>query len=223
MSTPRRPVRVLAGLGLSLGLVATQALSSTTAAASDTAASGHPNVRVVDLRVDDRSAPMGIDDARPLLGWQLSETHRAAGHPCHRPGSRRACPGDEQTAYQIQAATSGRDLAKGRLVWDSGKVRSATQTGVPYAGSPLGSREKVVWHVRVWDADGRSSDWSSPSSWEMGLLEQSDWGRPAGSSTRDAPRASPCRSSRGSSGSRAARTCGAPGSTCPVSACSCRP
>ncbi len=32
------------------------------------------------------------------------------------------------------------------------------------------------WKVRVWDEHGIESDWSEPSSWEMGLLNQSDWG-----------------------------------------------
>jgi len=174
MTTVRHRVRVLAGLGVSLTLVATQALSAATPA---TASSGRPNVEVVDLRVDGRhDQPMGIDDTNPLLAWRMAETGRAAGHPCYRPRARLACPGDRQTAYQVQAATSQWSLNNGRLIWDSGKVASAVQSGVRYAGQSLVSRERVVWRVRVWDADHRPSDWSGPSSWEMGLLQQSDWG-----------------------------------------------
>jgi alpha-L-rhamnosidase len=149
-----------------VGLVlVSQVLSTTPAVASD----GQPDVKVVDLRVDGRhDQPLGIDNTNPLLGWRMSE----AGHPCYR----LACPADKQTAYQIQAATSERNLKRGPLIWDSGKVRSDTQSGIRYAGQPLASREKVAWHVRVWDADGKPSDWSEPSSWEMGLLRQSDWG-----------------------------------------------
>ena len=95
-------------------------------------------------------------------------------HPCRRP-ARVACPADRQTGYQIQAALSESDLRRGRLLWDSGKVGSAVQSGVRYAGRPLGSRERVVWRVRVWDADFRPSEWSRSSSWEMGLLKQNDW------------------------------------------------
>jgi alpha-L-rhamnosidase len=154
-------------------LVVSQVLSATPAAASG----GPANVQAVDLRVDGRhDEPLGLDDPNPLLGWQIAETRRAAGHPCYRPRSRAACPGDRQTAYQVQAATSRSNLARGRLIWDSGKVTSDVQTGVQYAGRPLGSRQGVVWRVRVWDADRRPSDWSGVSSWEMGLLQQSDWG-----------------------------------------------
>jgi alpha-L-rhamnosidase len=153
--------------------VLSQALSATPA----TASGGQPNVRVVDLRIDGRhDEPLGIDDTDPTLGWRMVETHRAASHHCYRPRSRAACPGDEQTAYQIQVATSRSNLQRGRLIWDSGKVASAIQSGVRYDGQPLVSRERVVWHVRVWDADRRVSDWSEPSGWEMGLLQPGDWG-----------------------------------------------
>jgi alpha-L-rhamnosidase len=172
MSTTRHPLRALVGLGLSLTLVVTQVLNATPVAADH----GQPNVQPVNLRVDGRpDQPLGIDDTAPLLSWQMVETRRAAGHPCRRPHSRTACPGDRQRAYQIQAATGESDL-RGRLIWDSGRVESAVQSGVRYAGQQLVSRERVVWRVRVWDADGKPSDWSEPSSWEMGLLQQGDWG-----------------------------------------------
>ncbi|MFB4269829.1 family 78 glycoside hydrolase catalytic domain [Nonomuraea sp. GTA35] len=142
------------------------------------AAGGQPHVEVVDLRVDGRrDQPLGIDNPAPLLGWRMTPARGAAGHPCHRPGSRAACPADAQTAYQIQAAASESDLGRGRLLWDSGKVRSATQSGVRYGGRPLASRQRISWHVRVWDAGGQPSAWSRPSSWEMGLLRQGDWGQ----------------------------------------------
>jgi alpha-L-rhamnosidase len=173
MSTTSHRLRVLAGLGASITLVLSQALSATPA----TASGGQPNVRVIELRVDGRhDRPLGIDDANPLLAWRMVETDRARAHRCYRANSRAACPGDEQTAYQIQVATSRSDLHRGRLIWDSGKVASAVQSGVRYEGRPLPSRERAVWQVRVWDADHRSSDWSEPSSWEMGLLRPEDWG-----------------------------------------------
>ncbi|TYB50572.1 Bacterial alpha-L-rhamnosidase [Nonomuraea sp. PA05] len=112
-----------------------------------------------------------------MLGWRMAPARSSAGHPCHRPGSRAACPADAQTAYQIQVAASESDLRRGRLIWDSGKVNAATQSGVRYGGRALGSRQQVSWHVRVWDAGEQPSDWSRPSSWEMGLLQQSDWGQ----------------------------------------------
>jgi alpha-L-rhamnosidase len=149
--------RVLAGLAVSVMLIGSQPVTGLPAAASG----GRPGVAVVGLHVDGRhDQPLVIDDLRPLLGWRMVETNRAPGHP-----------GDRQTAYQIRAVTDG-----GRLRWDSGKVRSAVQSGVRYDGPEPRSRDRVVWRVRVWDADGRPSDWSQPSSWELGLLEPGDWG-----------------------------------------------
>lgn len=43
-------------------------------------------------------------------------------------------------------------------------------------GRDLGSRDTVAWRVRVWDARRNPSGWSKPSTWSMGLLDQSDWG-----------------------------------------------
>ncbi len=146
-------MRALARLAVSLILVVSPVLSTTPAIARD----GQPNVRVVNLRVDDRhDEPLGLDDTNPLLAWQMTA--------------------DRQTAYQIRAATSEGNLKHGRLIWDTGKVRSASQFGIRYAGKPLASRDRIAWQVRVWDGDGKPSDWSEPSSWEMGLLRQSDWG-----------------------------------------------
>jgi alpha-L-rhamnosidase len=149
-----------------------------TSMAASSAEHGRPgNVKVVDLRVNGRDdEPIGLDDASPILAWRMRATPSSASHRCHRSGPEIACPADEQTAYQIQAANSTRDLDDGDLIWDSGKIASSVQSGVPYAGEELRSRERVVWRVRAWDADGAPSAWSKPARWEMGLLQQSDWG-----------------------------------------------
>jgi alpha-L-rhamnosidase len=135
------------------------------------------NVEVFDLRVNGRyDEPIGLGDPSPVLAWRM-RAKRHGSHRCERSGPEVACPADRQTAYQIQAAESRHDLLRHDLVWDSGKVASSAQAGIPYAGDELRSRKQVVWRVRVWDAEGAPSEWSSPSRWEMGLLQQSDWGR----------------------------------------------
>ena len=162
MSPIGSPKRKLVGLGLSLTLAATMAPAATFVM-SGTPAAARPGVQVVDLRVDGRpDRPLDVDNPYPLLGWRMAETRSPAA--------------DRQTAYQVQVADSERNLRRDRLIWDSGKVHSAVQSGVRYAGRTLASRERLVWRVRVWDADRRASHWSEPSSWEMGLLKQSDWG-----------------------------------------------
>ena len=112
---------------------------------------------VVGLQADNRTDPIGIDDTTPQLSWQLGVGRDV-----------------RQTAYEVRAASSESRLAAPDL-WDSGRITSATSTGVPYAGHKPQSRQRVWWWVRVWDADGDASAWSKPAYWEMGLLQPSDW------------------------------------------------
>jgi alpha-L-rhamnosidase len=146
------------------GLTATLVLASTGTPPGPAEAARRAGVTVAGLHVDGRAdQPLGTDDPHPSLGWRIRQI---------RPCDDRVCPGDRQTAYQIRAVTGA-----GRLAWDSGRVDSDLQTGIRYGGPSLTSRQRITWQVRVWDAGGRPSDWSRPSTWETGLLDQSDWGK----------------------------------------------
>jgi alpha-L-rhamnosidase len=136
--------------------VASLAFAGGTAAATAPTSPADPvQVSVDGLRVDNRTdQPLGVDDTTPTFSWQLSGTGQAAA----------------QTAYEVRV-TDG----SGQSLWDSGQVTSARQQAT-YAGSALTSRTEVSWQVRVWDGNGAPSAWSSPSTFEMGLLESSDWG-----------------------------------------------
>ncbi len=81
-----------------------------------------------------------------------------------------------QSAYRIVVARNrkGLDADQGDL-WDSGKVASDQSIQVRYAGKALVSEQECFWKVRVWDEQGKASDWSQPARWTMGLLEPSDW------------------------------------------------
>ncbi|MCX6997483.1 MAG: family 78 glycoside hydrolase catalytic domain [Kiritimatiellaeota bacterium] len=103
--------------------------------------------------------PVGFYDAAPTFSWQLPAD-----------GSARA-----QTAYRIVAASEAGLLPDRADLWDSGKVSSDRSVWVPYGGKPLASRQRVTWQVQVWDQDGRESLWGEPASFELGLLENSDW------------------------------------------------
>ena len=173
-----RPCRRLIVIPAALAIGASTLMTTPAAGTSAGLAADSPaNVEVVDLRINGRydNPLLGVGDPSPVLSWRMKATRASASHRCHRSGPEVACPADEQTAYQLQAANSVSDLNRGDLIWDSGKVAGGVQSGVPYAGPELSSREAVVWRVRVWDADGAPSGWSGPGAWEMGLLDQSDW------------------------------------------------
>ena len=116
-----------------------------------------------ELRCEYRADPLGIDSAKPRLGWILQPA---------RANAQRL----RQTAYEVLVATSPERLAAGKGdLWDSGKVVSDQMNQIPYGGAPLVSGERVWWSVRAWDQDGIVSGWSPAAQWTMGVLTQADW------------------------------------------------
>src|ERR1035437_3340944 len=112
----------------------------------------------VDLRCDYAVNPLGVDSPKPRLFWKLAS------------GSQR------QTAYEILAASSAKNLARYEAdVWDSGKVDSDETIQIQYAGKELTPSEQIFWKVRVWDENGKVSKWSQPATWTMGIFNDSDW------------------------------------------------
>ena len=117
-------------------------------------------VSVMGLSVERRTDPIGIDALRPRFAWRLVGDGAGA----------------RQTAYQLQTVdTADTRAAWSTPTWDSGRVEGAESTYVAYAGPPLVSRHRYSWRVRVWNADGTPSDWSTPADFEMGLLSATDW------------------------------------------------
>src|SRR4030081_122985 len=96
----------------------------------------------VHLRCESVNNPLGIDVANPHLSWQSDSTERNW----------------MQTAYQIVVSTNPLPTFDASAkVWDSGKVMSAESVGIAYGGPKLEPRTRYHWSVRVWDAQGQSS------------------------------------------------------------------
>ena len=164
MSLLHRPTfPLLASVAVVLGLLAPTATGRTapTSGAGQTVTAAQATQpafgwRPTDLTVGQRTEPADVDDVvAPLLGWQVAS--------------------DRQTAYQVQVATSHRDLMSGRSrTWDSGKSVSDASTNVAYAGPKLERGERYVWRVRTWNDHGRRSSWSRTAT--FGTALGAEWG-----------------------------------------------
>ncbi|MDO4292129.1 MAG: family 78 glycoside hydrolase catalytic domain [Eubacteriales bacterium] len=117
-------------------------------------------MNITDLTAQNLRRALGLSCAEPALSYRLWSPRRGA----------------RQTAYQIEAATSETLLNHDQAdLWDSGRVEDTRNYAIPYQGKPLSSRQRVFWRVRVWDEEGKPSDWSRSAWFEMGLLSPADW------------------------------------------------
>ena len=138
-------------------------------------------VEVRDLRCEYLADPLGIDVEKPRLSWMTEVRDQTV-----------EVRGLKQTAYQVLVASTPELLAKDKGdLWDSGKVDSDQSIQVEYGspstsllrqssgqvrpGKQLESRMQCHWKVRIWDQDGKATDWSPAAAWTMGLLKQEDW------------------------------------------------
>jgi alpha-L-rhamnosidase len=110
-------------------------------------------VVVKNLLTENLTNPIGLDEKLPRFSWQLSSDKRNTS----------------QNAYEIKV-NAGKTV-----VWNSGKIVSGQSVQVPYAGTALQSGKKYNWQVRVWDNDDKPSAWSELASFQMALLDLSEW------------------------------------------------
>ncbi len=114
----------------------------------------------VKLRCNYLTDPLGLDDLRPALGWQMVS----------------GTSGASQTAYRVIVSSTEDAISSNRGdMWDTRKIESSLSVGIEYAGKTLTSRTKCYWKVMTWDNEGNPSPWSAPAFWSMGLLNGSDW------------------------------------------------
>ncbi|MES2332128.1 MAG: family 78 glycoside hydrolase catalytic domain [Bacteroidota bacterium] len=111
---------------------------------------------VQQLLTENRPNPIGVDAAVPRFSWQLAGEKRNLA----------------QTAYDIQVFAPGNKKAP---LWHSGKIMSSQSVFVPYAGNTLESGKKYKWLVEIWDNSGNTSVKSDTASFQMALLNVSDW------------------------------------------------
>ncbi len=103
--------------------------------------------------------PIGFYNANPTFSWKLPFSEETKS----------------QSAYHIVVASSKDLLPNNADLWDSKKQLSSQSTFVKYKGEGLKSRQKVYWQVRYWNQDDNISEWSDINTFELGLLNNSDW------------------------------------------------
>jgi len=150
---------VLSAVALTAGLL----LSGATAASAhgDGHSGGdHDQTRssVDALRTNGLHDPLGIAGDNPTLSWVTESSGR----------------GVTQTAYEVRVADSEGKLGRANL-WSSGRVPSAEQLNVVYAGPALRSQTRYWWQVRTWDTNGRATDWADAATFETGILTPAEW------------------------------------------------
>lgn len=109
--------------------------------------------RVIDLRTENLTEPIGIGRAHPRFSWKLQPEAALAGL--------------SQVAYELEI--SGPD---GLVLTASGGKESFNVSPVD---TPLASRTRYDWRVRVWvEGDEQPTEWSA-ARFETSLLHPSDW------------------------------------------------
>ncbi len=124
------------------------------------AISGKAKNKVVKLVTEYHENPIGIDVEKPRFSWQILSDEVNV----------------QQTAYEIRVANTPKELSKkGSLLWSTGKVESDQSVNIEYTGVALKSMQRAYWEVRIWDNNGKVTDWSEPAFWETGILDNSEW------------------------------------------------
>lgn len=118
-------------------------------------------LQVTGLRCEYRVNPLGVDNEKPMLSWEIQSDQKNC----------------KQAAYRVIVADDRTLLQKnvGNL-WDSKKVASSDNFQVPYKGRALDPAKKYFWKVMVWDNNNRVSNFSEVCFWQMGLLNPTNWG-----------------------------------------------
>ena len=106
-------------------------------------------LKLYDLTIEYKHAPLGLDEVQPRFSWKLDSDQQDT----------------VQASYRLRIV-QGEDV-----VWDSGTVASAQSILVEYLGPNLTPRTEYDWTVTVWDNHGETAE--GTSRFETGLLNGS--------------------------------------------------
>ena len=104
-------------------------------------------MKAINVKTEYMKNPVGIGAKNPRIMWNCDG-------------------GQKQTAYCIDAVVDDKE-------WSSGKVESGSMHAD--FGGALESRSEVRFKIKLWDENGNEGEWSDENTFEMGLLEKTDW------------------------------------------------
>jgi len=104
--------------------------------------------------------PLGIDTKVPRFSWNFTSSER----------------NQAQSAYEIIVSDNTADIIKGiGNAWATGKIVSAVNIQLPYAGKPLQSFTRYYWKIKVYHQNGAASEWSTVNWFETAMLTAGEW------------------------------------------------
>ncbi|MDR0522196.1 MAG: hypothetical protein LBH00_10135 [Planctomycetaceae bacterium] len=120
------------------------------------------DIEICNLQCENLIDPLAVSTTVPKLSWKIRSKNNIADQ--------------KQTEYHIIVAKSEFELLNNQgSIWNSGYVESGNSE-ILYSGLKLGSGNGIFyWKVRVLDKEGKSSEWSPPARFAVGLLNESDW------------------------------------------------
>ena len=108
------------------------------------------NPEIVNLTVEYRATPLGIDVVQPRFSWQMKAPEGERGF--------------YQTAYRVEVTDPS-----GEVVWDTDKINDASSLAIRYDGMSLQPSTRYNWTVTVWEQDAQEH---MAGSWfETGLMD----------------------------------------------------
>jgi len=121
-----------------------------------------PQDQPSDLRLELQKQPLLVEDLRHFsMSWVLNSAQR----------------NDAQTAYRMVVSTypdfidASGNVVPQKLLWDSGKTRTADSSGVTYRGPSLSVATRYYWAVQTWNPQNEVSPFSSISHFDTALKD----------------------------------------------------
>ena len=118
------------------------------------------NHHAVHLKVNNSTAPLGINTKLPSFNWQLHSVKRNT----------------VQTSYHILVSDKEENL-KNNIgnTWNSGEVKSSQSIQIKYSGRALQPSTTYYWKVKVQDTQQGAGEWSETATFQTGLFTKQDW------------------------------------------------